>query len=263
MKKILLVSIGILLGLCGKAQELRCNVTVNSDRIEGSNKQVYSTLQQAVSEMINTTKWTNMTFADKERIDCSMMIIVTQANDNLYHCEMQLQSRRPVYNSAYNTTLINFKDNEFNFTYQEFDRLDFQVDQFSSNLTSLIAYYCYLLIGYDLDTYSRLGGSSCFQICENICNSAQTASIEEAELTGWKAFGSNRSRFSLINNLQDDAFRAFREFLYTYHRLGLDIMEKNVDNGRARIAEDIHVLNGRFGPYIKQGKNNYKIPFYL
>lgn len=242
MKRLCFVSILLLTALFVSAQELRCKVTINSDKIEGSNKSVYETLRQTLEEYINTTRWTNLTFAEKERIDCSMMIIVNSVDNNVYHCEMQIQSRRPVYNTAYYSTMVNMRDVQFNFLYQEFDRLEYTPGVFTTNIAELVAYYCYLLIGYDMDSYSRLGGTPYFQECEGIVSTAQSASIDDAEVKGWKAFDSNRNRYALINNLMDEAFRDFRNYCYEYHRLGLDEMSQNVANGRARIAEGITIL---------------------
>ena len=191
---------------------------------------------------MNQNRWTNMTFSAKEKIECSMMIIVKSVSDNAFTCEMQLQSRRPVHNTTYTTPLINFKDNNFNFTYQEFDRLEYQQNQFTTNLTAMLAYYCYLIIGYDMDSFSRLGGTPYFQACEDIVSACQSASMESLEQKGWLAFDSNRNRYALINNLMDEAFRKYREYFYEYHRLGLDEMQANVANGRARIANGISVL---------------------
>lgn len=225
------------------AQELRCNVQLNSDKIEGSNKQIFQTLQQSISDYVNNTRWTNLTFAEHERIECTMSIVVLQVTtDGQFTAELQVQSRRPVFGSSYSTPLINFKDNNFNFTYQEYDRLDYQETTFTTNLTAMLAYYCYLIIGYDMDSYARLGGTPFFQQCENIVTAAQTASMESLEQKGWKAFDSNRNRYALINNLLDEAFRKFREYIYTYHRFGLDEMQQNVANARARIAEGLPVL---------------------
>lgn len=226
-----------------QAQELKCNVTINSDQVEGSNKSVFNTLQQSIQEFVNNSQWTNMTFQDKERIECNMLIVVKQVQDNMYVCEFTCQSRRPVYGTTYTTPILNFKDNNFIFTYQEFDRLDFQQHTFTSNLTALIAYYCYLIIGHDMDSFSRFGGTPYFQICENIVNAAQSASLESTEQSGWKAFDSNRNRYALINNLMDEAFKEYRQYFYDYHRYGLDEMINNVANGRARIASGIEILD--------------------
>lgn len=225
------------------AQELKCQVTLNSDQIEGSNKQMFTTLKQSIEEYLNQNKWTNMTVMEQEKIDCSMMITVNSVTtEGLFKCTMQLQSRRPVYNTGYMTPVLNFMDQNFNFTYQEFDRLEWQQSTFTTNLTAMLAYYVYLIIGMDLDTYQRLGGTPMFQQCENIVNLCQSASMDQSEQKGWIAFESNRSRYALINNLMDEAFRDYRGYIYEYHRLGLDMMAANVANGRAKIAEGIEVL---------------------
>jgi hypothetical protein len=191
---------------------------------------------------MNQNRWTNMTFAEQEKIECSMMIIVKSVTDNLYTCEMTLQSKRPVYGTTYTTPLLNLNDASFNFTYQEFDRIEYQQNQFTTNLTAMLAYYCYLIIGHDMDSYQRLGGTPYFQACEEICNACQSASMDNTEQKGWLAFDSNRNRYALINNLLDEAFSKYRNYYYDYHRLGLDEMSANVTNGRARIAEGIPVL---------------------
>ena len=225
-----------------RAQEINCTVTINSDQIEGSNKQVFGTLKNAIEEYMNQNRWTNMTFAEQEKIECSMMLVVKAVADNMYSCEMTLQSRRPVYGTTYTTPLLNFVDRNFNFTYQEFDRIEYQQNQFTTNLTAMLAYYCYLIIGHDMDSYQRLGGTPFFEQCENIVNACQSASMDNSEQKGWLAFDSNRNRYALINNLLDEAFKKYRNYYYEYHRLGLDEMSGNVANGRARIAEGISVL---------------------
>jgi hypothetical protein len=225
------------------AQELKCTVTVNSDKVEGTSKSMFESLQKTVSELVNNTRWTNMVFAESERIECSMMIIVNSITpEGLTDASLQVQSRRPVYGTSYSTPLLNMKDDQFTFQYQEFDRVEYQPTQFTTNLAALVAYYCYLIIGFDLDSYSRTGGTPCFQQCEEIANAAQSSSIDQAEAAGWKAFGSKRNRFALINNLLDEAFKDFRNYFYEYHRLGLDEMAANAGNGRARIANGIEVL---------------------
>ena len=149
---------------------------------------------------------------------------------------------------------MNFKDDDFVFTYQEYDRLDYQQSMFTTNLTALLAYYCYLIIGHDMDSFSKLGGTPYFQTCENIVTAAQSASLDNAEMVGWKAFESNRNRYALINNLMDEAFKKYRIYYYDYHRHGLDEMVTNVANARARIAKDIKALkeayNARPATYV-------------
>jgi len=236
------------------AQELNCTVTVNSDQVQGTNKEVFNTLKQSIEEYVNTSRWTNMTFQEKERIECSMLLVVKSVQDGVYNCEFTCQSRRPVYGTSYSTPTLNFKDNNFVFTYQEYDRLDYQQSTFTTNLTALLAYYCYLIIGHDMDSFSKLGGTACFQVCEQIVTAAQSASLDNAEAAGWKAFESNRNRYALINNLMDEAFKKYRTYYYDYHRHGLDEMINNVANGRARIAKDFKILkeayNARPATYV-------------
>ena len=254
MKKLVIILSLFLAGTSIWAQELKCTVSINSDQVQGTNKEVFNTLQRSIEEFVNTLRWTNMTFQEKERIDCSMLLVVKSVQDNMYTCEFTCQSRRPVWGTSYFTPLLNIKDKYFIFTYQEYDRLDYQQTTFTTNLTALLAYYCYLIIGHDMDSFSKLGGTSCFQACESIVNAAQSASLETSEATGWKAFESNRNRYALISNIMDEAFKKYRLFYYEYHRHGLDEMVNNVANGRARIAKEMTVLkeayNARPGTYI-------------
>ena len=241
MRKVFL-TLALAMAVGMSAQEINCTVTVNSDQIEGSNKQIFETLKRSSEEYMNQNRWTNMTYAIPEKIECSMLIIVKKMENNMFTCEMTLQSRRPVYGTTYTTPLLNFKDQAFNFTYQEFDRIEYQQNQFTTNLTAMLAYYCYLIIGHDQDSFQRLGGTPFFQQCEEIVNTCQSASMDNTEQRGWLAFESNRSRYALINNLLDEAFKKYRNYYYEYHRLGLDEMSSNVTNGRARIAEGLPVL---------------------
>ena len=254
MRHIVAILALIAMSIAMKAQELKCNISINSEQVQGSNKAVFTTLQQSMEEFVNTQRWTNMTFQEKERIECSMMIVVKSVQDNMFVCEFTCQSRRPVFGTTYTTPTLNIKDANFTFTYQEYDRMEFQHNTFTSNLTALVAYYCYLIIGHDMDSFAKLGGTPYFQICEDIVTSAQSASLDNAEMVGWKAFESNRNRYALTNNLMDEAFKKYRAYYYDYHRHGLDEMVNNVANGRARIAKDIKVLkeayNARPATYL-------------
>lgn len=254
MRHIVAILALIAMSIPMKAQELKCNISINSEQVQGSNKAVFTTLQQSMEEFVNTQRWTNMTFQEKERIECSMMIVVKSVQDNMFVCEFTCQSRRPVFGTTYTTPTLNIKDANFTFTYQEYDRMEFQPNTFTSNLTALVAYYCYLIIGHDMDSFAKLGGTPYFQVCEDIVTSAQSASLDNAEMIGWKAFESNRNRYALTNNLMDEAFKKYRAYYYDYHRHGLDEMVNNVANGRARIAKDIKVLkeayNARPATYL-------------
>jgi hypothetical protein len=237
MKKwIFFVSLIVLVGMV-QAQELNCNVQINSDQIQGTNKSVFNTLQKSMSEFVNNRQWTEMTYANTERIECTMNVIVKKVEDDIFTTEIQVQSRRPIYNSTYYSTLFNFKDNSYTFNYKEFDQLELNENTITSNLTAVLAYYAYIIIGYDMDSYSRLGGSLAFQSAENIVNAAQGANLD-----GWKAFESTRNRYALINNILDEAFKKYRNYFYEYHRLGLDEMSSNAANARARIAAGLPTL---------------------
>lgn len=219
------------------AQELNCNIQINSDQVQGTSKSVFNTLQKSMMEFVNNRRWTEMSYTTDEKIECSMNIIVKKVENNVFSAEIQIQSRRPVYNSSYNSTLFNYKDNEYVFEYKEFDQLEMTENTINSNLTAVLAYYAYLIIGYDMDSYSRLGGTPFFQTAESIVNAAQAA-----DLPGWKAFESPRNRYALINNILDEAFKKYRNFFYEYHRLGLDEMSANITNARARILAGLPIL---------------------
>lgn len=224
------------------AQELRCTVQINYDQVPSANAQNFTTLQQSITEFMNSTRWTNLTFADAERIECQIMIVCKSVSDaGLYSCEATVQASRPVFNTSYSTTLINLKDNNFSFTWNT-EPLLFQINTYEQNLSCMLAYYAYLILGYDADSYQRLGGSPYFQMCENIVTLCQTASMDQQEQVGWEAFQRDKNRYSITNNLMDEAFAPFRNFYYDYHRLGLDEMETNVDNGRARIFGGMDAL---------------------
>ena len=181
MKRILLLITSLVYVFELNAQELNCTVTINSDQVQGSNKEMFNTLKQSIEEFVNTSRWTNMTFQEKERIECSMLLVVKSVQDGIVNCEFTCQSRRPVYGTSYYTPTMNFKDNNFVFSYQEYDRLDYQQSTFTTNLTALLAYYCYLIIGHDMDSFAKLGGTPYFQICENIVTSAQSTSLDNTD----------------------------------------------------------------------------------
>ncbi len=235
--KIKFILLGLLIVSCVGAQELNCNIQINSDQISGSNKSVFNTLQKSISDFVNNRRWTELSYSNSERIECSMNIIVKSVDQDVFSAEIQVQSRRPVYNASYFSTLFNFKDNYFSFDYKEFDQLEMNENTITSNLTAVLAYYAYIIIGYDLDSFSRLGGSSCFQAAEKIVNVAQSS-----DLKGWKAFESTRNRYALVNNLTDEAFKKYRNYFYEYHRLGLDEMSVNVANARAKILAGLPLL---------------------
>jgi hypothetical protein len=231
----------LLAGFSLSAQELNCNVQINSDKIQGSNKSVFTTLQKAITEFMNTRQWTNLDYEVAERIDCNMNIILNSADGENYKGELVVQSRRPVFNSSYYTNLLNYRDVNFAFSYREFDPLEFNSNNINNSLTAVLAYYAYLVIGFDMDSFSRLGGTPYFQQAENIVSQAQST-----DWSGWKAFENDKNRYALISNITDEAFKKFREYFYVYHRLGLDQMSINPTNGRASIAEGMDVVRDAY-----------------
>lgn len=221
-----------------QAQELNCNVLVNSDKITGTNKQIFISLQKSINEFVNNRRWTDLQYQISEKIDCSFTVIINeQVDEKTFKATIQVQARRPVFNTTYYSPLFAFKDDNFNFEYIEHSPIEYVEGTFSSNLTSVLSYYCYLIIGYDSDSFSKLGGTPYFSKAESIVNLAQSQ-----QYPGWKAFEDSRNRYALMNNLLDENLRKFREFFYEYHRLGLDEMTGGVEKGRAKIASSILAL---------------------
>jgi hypothetical protein len=226
----------IILPFTSNAQELRCNVQINSQKITGTNRQMFQTLQTAIYEFMNNTNWTNHVYGQDERIECTIMLTLNeQIGSDEYKGTLQVQSRRPIFNTSYNSPMLNFLDNNLHFRYLEFDKLEFSESSHMSNLTSILAFYAYIIIGFDYDSYSYLGGTEYFQKAERIVNNAQNA-----QERGWKAYEGNRkNRYWLAENVMNEKYRPLREVYYRYHRLGLDRMSDKVMEGRAEIAETI------------------------
>jgi len=243
-KALVILALCLFLAQNTQAQELRCNVQVMSSKIEGTNKKVYETLQKAIYEFMNNRVWTNHTYTAEERIECSILINITsQLSADEFSGTMQIQSRRPVFNTSLNTTMLNYMDNNISFRYVEFEPLNFSETSFTSNITSLLAYYAYMIIGLDYDSFSNEGGTEYFKKAENIVTNAQSATDK-----GWKAFDSknNKNRYWLVKNVLDEKYSPVREFYYRYHRQGLDVMSSKVDAGRTTIAESLELLQTVF-----------------
>jgi hypothetical protein len=220
------------------AQELNCQVQVLSQQIAGSDKSAFVALQTAIYEFMNNRKWTNESFKLEERIDCSILINLTdRIGTDEYKGTFQIQSRRPIFKTSYNSVLINFNDQDFQFKYIENQPLEYNENTFTGNLTAVLAYYAYLVIGLDYDSYALNGGTPYLQKALAISNNAQ-----DAAEPGWKAFESNKNRYWLINNLLDASFVPLRECYYNYHRKGLDVMVDNKEGGRTAISESIENL---------------------
>jgi hypothetical protein len=218
-------------------QELYCNIQISAQKIQGSNRQVFINMQKDLYDFMNNTVWTNMVVSFAERVDCSILINLTdQLSADEFKGTIQVQLSRPVFNTTYNTTLLNFVDNNFQFRYVEFQPLEFDPNVHRSNLVSVLAYYAYLLIGFDADSFSPEGGSEFFQIAEKIVSNAQNA----PEM-GWKPNdGSrNRNRYWLVKNILDKEYSGVRRFVYEYNINGLDKLESRISEARSSIVESL------------------------
>lgn len=240
MKRILLLSLLSLLLLCpARAQELDARVTINHAQVEGTSTSVFETLQTALEQLLNDRQWTALQFKKNERISCNFAITVKKYStaDNSFQCTLYVQATRPVYGSGYTTTCFAFNEPNFNFTYQEYDQLEFRPDVLDNNLTAVLAYYVYLIIGLDMDAMSPLGGTEQLTICQTIVSNAQSMSEK-----GWKAFDDSKNRHAIITDLLDGGMEPFRQMQYTYHREGLDVMSENTERGRAGITKAMGLL---------------------
>lgn len=215
------------------AQELNAKITINHNQVQGTDVSVFDDLEQNLTQFINDRQWTSLQFQKNERISCNFNITVTKYDNssNVFTCKALIQANRPVYNSAYTTTIYNNTDNDFNFEYAQFDQLQFNEENVDNQLTALIAYYAYLIIGINLDTFAPNGGEDILQRCMNLTNNSQNLNYP-----GWSAFDNDRNRFAIINDYLDGAMAPFRQLQYDYYRQGLDEMASNVERGRTNVT---------------------------
>ena len=232
-RSLTIVLLGLFAVLATHGQELQIKVSVNHSQIQGSDASVFDNLQQTLEQFINERQWTPLQFQKNERIQCSLNITVSKyvREENKFECSAMIQANRLVYNSAYNSTLYNNKDNDFHFEYAEFDQLNYNDETVDNQLTALIAYYAYLIIGLNLDSFAPMGGTDILQRCMYLVNNAQNLGYP-----GWKSFEDNRNRFALINDYLDEAMKPFRQLQYDYYRKGLDEMANNAERGRTEIS---------------------------
>ena len=221
------------------SQELNCKVEINSEKVKTANKEIFNTLKTAITEYLNDTKWTETQFSANEKIDCRLYLTISNYDDasNKMTGDLQVQSSRPVYNSSYTTTVINFKDTKIEFTYQENEPLVFSEQEMQSNLTAILNFYAYMIIALDFDTFSLNGGTPYYEKAARIVKLAQSSGE-----TGWKAFEDTKNRSAVLSAYTDKATSDIRELMYKYHRLGLDQMSVSVDKGRAVITESLSLL---------------------
>lgn len=222
-----------------KAQELNCNITINTDQIQGTaEKQIFEQLKKTVFEFMNNKQWTNDIYGPQEKIDCQILIIIKEKlSTEDYRASIQVQSTRPVYKSSFRTPVFNFEDDNFEFKFQQFTTLDFNINSFQNNLTSVLAFYAYVILAVDYDSFSPLGGTQYWQKAQTIVNNAQGANEK-----GWRSNESNKNRYWLIENTLQPTYQGIRDCLYQYCYNGLDIMWDKADDGRANILKALDLL---------------------
>jgi len=239
------------------AQELDCNVVVNANQISVSNNQIFQTLENALTEFINQTKWTNTPFKKHEQIKCGYTIIITeQKSTNSFTANIQIQASRPVFNSTYYSPILNYKDNSFNFSYTEYQPLNYNPNGFESNLIAVITYYNYLILGMYADTFSYLGGEQYLKTALKIANQAQ-----QSGASGWRNTRTNTTKFTIIDRLLSSSGDQFRQFLHKYHYDVLDSFERNQKSAAKNMVKTILKLEDIY--QAEQNNNNTLIRFLL
>lgn len=232
-KRLLLAAVAAFIVTASHGQELQAKININHSKVGVTDVSVFDNLQQTLEQFVNDRQWTDLQFQKNERIVCNFNITVNKYDktNNTFECTATIQANRPVYNSQYNSTLYNNQDANFNFQFAQFDQLNFNEDVIDNQLTALFAYYAYLIIGINLDSFAPMGGTDVLQRCLNLVNNAQNL-----EFTGWKSFEDSKNRFAIINDYLDEAMKPFRQLQYDYYRTGLDEMVSNVERGRTNIT---------------------------
>lgn len=232
-KRLLLAAVAAFIVTASHGQELQAKININHSKVGVTDVSVFDNLQQTLEQFVNDRQWTDLQFQKNERIVCNFNITVNKYDktNNTFECTATIQANRPVYNSQYNSTLYNNQDANFNFQFAQFDQLNFNEDVIDNQLTALFAYYAYLIIGINLDSFAPMGGTDVLQRCLNLVNNAQNL-----EFTGWKSFEDSKNRFAIINDYFDEAMKPFRQLQYDYYRTGLDEMASNVERGRTNIT---------------------------
>ena len=254
MRKIAILISFIFFGITINSQELNCLVTVNADQVQGSNKQVFTTLQKSLTEYINQEKWTNQEVKPEERINCAINIIVTSRANNTFNASIQVQSTRPVFGSTYDSPVLNIRDESFTFTYNEFDPLIYNPNTFDSNLVSTIVFYIHIILGTDADTFKQNAGETYFKVAQNIAIQAQ-----QSGLVAWQNVVGKQNRFLLIDNILDSKLKNYRNILYNYHRNGLDNFHKNEKTAKQTIENNLILLESLYNKTV----GNYMIRVFL
>lgn len=219
------------------AQQLNCTIQINTDKVATTNAQLFKNMKTSLSDFMNKTDWTGEVVKQHEKINCSMVIIINSFEDNNFSATIQVQSTRPVFNSTYASPVFNYNDNDFAFRYTEFENLIFNPSTFDSNLVSVLAYYSYMILGFDGDTYALNGGTKNFEIAQQILTTAQQSGYK-----GWGQSDGTQNRFFLINDMLSSTFDAFRDTQYAYHRQGLDLMSDDVKVAKENVISAVNLL---------------------
>ena len=223
------------------SQELSAQVVVNSDLVNQTNQQIFKTLERSLNEFINTQVWTDQALLNQEKISCSFVFNLSAYNNDQFEATLQVQSERPVFQTNYDTPVLNFLDKDIIFSYQEFQPLFYNESSFESNLISLVSFYAFIIIGLDADTFIQNGGNKYFEMARQVVNLSQTTSRK-----GWKPGDGLRNRFWLIDSLRSNTFKEYRQTLYDYHRLGLDQMTRDPVTGKTALMRAIQGLEPLF-----------------
>ncbi|WP_295335968.1 DUF4835 family protein [Flavobacterium sp.] len=221
-----------------QAQQLNCTVQVISDKVTTANSQIFKNLEKSISEFVNKTDWTGEEYKQHEKINCSMVITVNTYDSNQFTATLQIESSRPIFNSSYSSPVFNYNDKDFSFRYIEFENLTFNPSTFDSNLISVLAFYSYMILGFDADTYALYGGRPWFDIAQQVLSVAQQSGYK-----GWTQADGNQNRYFLISDLLSGTFDAFRESMYEYHRNGLDTMTKDTKASKEKIMQSVTILS--------------------
>lgn len=232
-----------------QAQELNATITVNADQVSQTNQQIFQTLERSLNDFVSKTKWTNRVYKENEQVNGQMFITITEYESDRFKGNIQIQSSRPVFNTSYETPVFNYKDNQFSFQYIEFQPLVFNENVFESNLVAVVAYYAYIMLGLDADTFALEGGNDLFRKAQNIVTQAQGTNF-----SGWNQ-STDRSRFELVDNLLSNTYKEYRVAMYNYHRKGMDILGDNNSTGKQVIAGTMKL----FETMIKRRPNAFLV----
>lgn len=219
------------------AQELNCTVEFNTQKLQNVSTSVFETLKSAVEEYMNNTKFSEAQLASNEKIDCRMLFTVAEYQGNVVKGTLQVQSSRPVYNTSYTTTLVNFRDGKIDFSYTEGEPLNFSQNGMENQLTQILNFYAYLFLAMDFDSFSPKGGEPFWERLKMIVQEAQSSGE-----VGWKAFEDNKNRSAIVDAFTQPSTAEMRDLTYRYHRNGLDEMAQSPDKGRQNITESLDIL---------------------